>query len=106
MLFSTTGLKNHEVKLTKKGIIMVVNEQTAVEIAKKWVWQDEKRNYPLMGAIYVPEAKAGDLEGYFSDRPAYWLVSFKCDVPEGFHPDHFDLRINPETGDVEAIPMM
>ena len=84
----------------------MLDKQTAIKIAKDWVWQDEKREYPVMGAIYVPKANAGDMEGYVSDRSAYWLVSFKCQVPEGFHPDHFDLMIDPETEVVETIPMM
>lgn len=84
---------------------MSVNENQAIEIAKTLLKEEIEQSLPLIGAIYVPEAKAGGAEGYYNDQPARWLVSFQCDVPEGIYPDHIDVMVDPTTGEAYAPRM-
>lgn len=85
---------------------MKLGETQAIKIAQEWLKQDLGEVLPLIGAFYMPEAKGGGNEGYYSDQPARWLVSFQCNTAEGYEPDHTDLYIDVETGEVYAPRMM
>ncbi len=84
---------------------MNIDENQAIEIAKKLLIKDVKQPLPLIGAIYIPAAKAGGAEGFYSDQSAQWLVSFKCETPAGFYPGHIDIIIDPKRGAAFAWQM-
>lgn len=83
----------------------VISESQAVEIATEWLMREQGEILPVKSVFYVPEKKAGE-EGYYNDQLARWFVSFQCNVPEGFYPDHADFEVDPETGEVEVFPTM
>lgn len=85
---------------------MNINKNQAIEIAEAWLLRELGDSLLVRSVFFIPARKAGGEDGYYNDQPARWFVSFQCDVPEGFYPDHADLEIDPETGEVEVLPVM
>ena len=85
---------------------MNISEVQAVKIAKVWLENDIKQSLPISDVTFIPGVENDETGGFIYSQPAHWLVVFKCDVPEGFHPDEIFVRIDPENGAVEVPPMM
>ncbi len=83
-----------------------INEIQAVAIAKVWLEKDINQSLPISDVTFIPGVENDETDGFTYNQPAHWLVVFKCNVPEGFHPDEIFVRVDPETGVIEVPPMM
>jgi hypothetical protein len=83
-----------------------VSESQAVQIATEWIKNEQGQPLSLNGVFYKSQKEAGGLEGYHYDQPARWLISFDYKAPEGFEPNHTDVYVDVETGEVYAPRMM
>jgi len=72
----------------------VTNDMQAIEIAKKAIRREFKKDFICEGAF---EMRANSAD-------AYWCVCFDSGAPEGFEPREIHVRINSKTGTTEIPP--